>query len=143
MKENIKTVGGKVGAMLRPEKLILVFAFVLTTLCLSLFANPMTAFAADGGGGGGGSSISGVVSGAGTVAGAIVAVIMIVMLVRHGMEYAQGQGNIGKMVIDVLVLLLMIGLIAVAMNWESLQSGFEGIANGGVDVVEDAANTIL
>ena len=141
MKENIKTVGGKVGAMLRPEKLILVFAFVLTTLYLSLFANPMTAFAADGGGGGG--SISGVVSGAGTVAGAIVAVIMIVMLVRHGMEYAQGQGNIGKMVIDVLVLLLMIGLIAVAMNWESLQSGFEGIANGGVDVVEDAANTIL
>lgn len=99
----------------------------------------MVAFAAGSG------TMNGIVKWAATIGGGLVALFLIINIVKEGFAYAKGQGNgsvlgiIGK----VLFLILMIGIIFLAQNYEKLGNAAKDIGQKGVDIVQTEVNGAL
>lgn len=99
----------------------------------------MVAFAAGSG------TMNNIVKWAATIGGGLVALFLIINIVKEGFAYAKGQGNgsvlgiIGK----VLFLILMIGIIFLAQNYEKLGNAAKDIGQKGVDIVQTEVNGAL
>lgn len=77
--------------------------------------------------------------------GGIVAIFLVVSLVKDGIGFAKGDGNssIWKIVGKALFLILIIGLIYLATNYDSLGKKASSVADKGINQVESESNTIL
>lgn len=119
------------------EKNMFTIAVISAAMLMFGLTAPMDAAYAEGG-------LKGVLTGVGTIGGTIGGIAMIVLLVKNIFEFVTGQGaGIGKILVNIFVLLLFVGLIAVAMNIDTIQGTFQGVANSAVDVVGDTASTAL
>lgn len=93
----------------------------------------------------GSGTMSNIVKWAATIGGGLVALFLIINIVKEGFAYAKGQGNgsvlgiIGK----VLFLILMIGIIFLAQNYEKLGNAAKDIGQKGVDIVQTEVNGAL
>lgn len=99
-------------------------------------------FAADPSGPGIMQTVIGWVAGLG---GGIVAIFLVVSLVKDGIGFAKGDGNssIWKIVGKALFLILIIGLIYLATNYDSLGKKSSSIADNAINQVESESNNIL
>ena len=77
------------------------------------------------------------------IGGAIVAIFLIISIARDGLAYAKGGGSPLPIIGKVLVLILCIGLIFLAVNYESLGNKAATIAGSAVDVVDSEASNIF
>lgn len=93
----------------------------------------VTAFASSNG------TMDKVVKWAGSFGGGVVALFLIIGLVKDGIGYAKGSGDASvlKIVGKVLFLILIIGLIYLAVNYNSLGTKGKNVA----DKVINNANT--
>ena len=82
------------------------------------------------------SNIAGIITG-------IIAILAVVILVMKIKDYITGQGSIGQIVVPVLVCLLVIGLVQVFANVDSLQSIFGSVSETVVETTADVANDAL
>lgn len=91
------------------------------------------------------SFMSKVISWVAGLGGGIVAIFLIVSLVKDGIEYAKGQGSVSiwKILGKALFLILIIGLIFLAVNYEDLGNKAKDIGNSAVNTVNNEINTIL
>jgi hypothetical protein len=93
----------------------------------------------------GSGTMNNIVKWAATIGGGLVALFLIINIVKEGFAYAKGQGNgsvlgiIGK----VLFLILMIGIIFLAQNYEKLGNAAKDIGQKGVDIVQTEVNGAL
>lgn len=78
------------------------------------------------------------------IGGGIVAIFLIVSLVKDAISYANGNGNGGlwKIVGKVLTLILMIGLIFLALNWQKLGGTASRLASNALDQATSLADAI-
>lgn len=69
------------------------------------------------------------------IGGGIIAIFLIIGLVKDGIAYASGNGNgsIWKIIGKVLFLILIIGLIFLALNWQNLGTIAEGFGSNVID----------
>jgi len=111
----------------------------LTGLWLQ-FCPVVTAFAADGDS----SFIGKVVKWAGGIGGGLVAIALIISLVKDALEMSKGGGNASpiKIVGKALLLILVLGLIGLAMNYDSLTTKGKTVGNIIVNEAENQANEI-
>ena len=74
-----------------------------------------------------------------TVAGAIVAILMVIMIVKSVLEYTKGSGTggIGKIVGQVIFFLIALVLILFARNYSAWQNVGEGIVNNVTCIVQE------
>lgn len=88
--------------------------------------------------------MSGVVQYVGGIGGALVGIFLIVSIVKDGIAFAKGGGQVSpfKIVGKVLFLILMIGLIYLAINYNSLGKTAQGIGNNVVNEVNNQVNII-
>lgn len=90
-----------------------------------------------------GSVISKIVSwGAGLAAG-IVALFLMYAIAKDGYEYAKGQGSVFKILGKALFLILCIGIIILAINYEKIGNKFSQLANTGIDIVATEASDVF
>jgi hypothetical protein len=111
---------------------------VMTTV--AAFA-PYMALAAEGPGEN--SFMSGLVSWAAGIGGAIIALFLIYAIVKDGIGYAKGNGSVFPIIGKVLFLILCIGLIFIAINYNKLGQSASNIADKGVNVVQEQAGEIM
>lgn len=81
----------------------------------------------------------------GKIGGALVAAALIFSLVKDAWGYIKGTGqnSIGKIVGKVIFLIVMIGLIVLAVNYESSFSKTgKNIGDKGIKVVDDFSNDL-
>ena len=111
----------------------------LTGLWLQ-FCPVITAFAADANSGGG-SFIGKVVKWAGGIGGGLVAIALIISLVKDALEMSKGGGNASpiKIIGKALLLILVLGLIGLAMNYDSLTNKGKTVGNIIVNEAENQA----
>ena len=89
--------------------------------------------------------IGNLVKWAATIGGGLVACFLIYAIVKEGIAYAKGSGSgsvlgiIGK----ALFLILMIGIIFLAQNYEKLGNAAKDIGQKGVDIVQTEVNGAL
>lgn len=98
-----------------------------------------TAFAA------GSSTMSKVVGWAAGIGGGVVALFLIISLAKDGIGLAKGSGDssILKIIGKALFLILIIGLIYLAVNYDSLGNKAKNIADKGVNTVDTEVNKAL
>lgn len=84
-----------------------------------------------------------VVQWAAGIGGAIIAIFLIISIVKDGLAYAKGGGSILPIVGKVLFLILCIGLIFLAVNYQSLGNTASDIADKAVNQVNNEAGTIF
>lgn len=91
------------------------------------------------------SFISKIIGWAAGLGGGIVAIFLIVSLVKDGIEFAKGQGSVSiwKILGKALFLILIIGLIFLAVNYQSLGNKASNIGNDAVNAIDTEMNTIL
>lgn len=115
---------------------------VMSTLWLALmkYMPVIDAFAATSSG-----TMSRVVKWVAGIAGGIIAIALIISLVKDGVGLAKGSGDssILKVIGKALFLILIIGLIYVAVNYDSLGKKAETIANKGINTVNTEVNKAL
>jgi len=113
---------------------------MMNTMNTLMFLNTLLL---SGGGGAIGSRASTLLETVGTVGGALVGIALIISIVKDAMGYIKGSGSnsIGKIIGKVLLLIVMIGIIAVAQS-----GGFSGLgknaANKAQQVTEDVVQGI-
>ena len=97
-----------------------------------------TAFAAGG-------TMGKIVSWAAGIGGGVVALFLIISLAKDGIGLAKGSSDssILKIIGKALFLILIIGLIYLAVNYESLGKKAESIADKGVNTVDTEVNKAL
>ena len=86
-----------------------------------------------------------LVTWAGTIAGALIAVFLIYSIAKDAFGYIKGSGDasIFKIVTKVLFLIICIGLIVVAQNYENLMNIGAGVANSALDQVNGIADELI
>jgi hypothetical protein len=91
------------------------------------------------------STMSKIVSWAAGIGGGVVALFLIISLAKDGIGLAKGSGDssILKIIGKALFLILIIGLIYLAMNYDSLGNKAKNVANKGVDTVDTEVNKAL
>lgn len=89
--------------------------------------------------------MSGVVKWVAGIGGAIVAIFIIVALVKDGIEFSKGSGNgsVFKIIGKVLFLIVILGLIFVAVNYEKLGNKAQGIGDNAIELINNEAGTLL
>lgn len=97
-----------------------------------------TAFAANG-------TMTKIVKWAAGIGGGIVAIFLIISLAKDGIGLAKGSGDssVLKIIGKALFLILIIGLIYLAMSYDSLGKKAKNIANKGVNTVNTEINNAL
>jgi len=92
-----------------------------------------------------GNFISGIVGWVAGIGGGIIAIFIIVSLVKDGFEFSKGQGNssIWKIIGKVLFLLIILGLIYLAVNYESLGQRAQNVGEDALNIIEDEVDTML
>ena len=95
--------------------------------------------------GGTASTMSNLVKWAGTIAGGLIAVFLIYSIAKDAFGYIKGSGDASmfKIVTKVIFLMLCVGLIVVAQNYQSWMNQAAGIANSGINLINNAANEVL
>lgn len=80
-----------------------------------------------------------------TIAGGLIACFLIYSIAKDAFEFAKGQGtgSVWKIIGKVLFLILCIGLIFLAQNWQSLGDKAKSIGEGGLNIVEGGLNEIV
>lgn len=86
-----------------------------------------------------------VLTWAGTFAGGVVALFLIIGLVQDGIGYAKGSGDASvlKIVGKVLFLILIIGLIYAAVSYDALGQKGQAVANKVIDHANTEINQAL
>lgn len=81
--------------------------------------------------------LSGVIKYVGGVGGALVGIFLIVSIVKDGIQFAKGGGQVSpfKIVGKVLFLILMIGLIFLAVNYEKIGETGQSVGQGVIDTL--------
>lgn len=115
----------------------------MTTTLTAIFAKilPFTlAFAATENG-----FMTNLVQWAAGIGGGIIAVFLIVSLVKDGIEFAKGQGSVSifKIIGKALFLILIIGLIFLAVNYNSLGTTASDLGNDVINIVNNEANMLF
>lgn len=89
--------------------------------------------------------ISGVVSWAAAIGGGIVAIFLVVSLVKDGIEFAKGQGSVSifKIIGKALFLILIIGLIFLAVNYDTLGQKAQNVGDKAINTVNNEIGTII
>lgn len=79
------------------------------------------------------------------IGGGIIAIFIIVSLVKDGVEFAKGQGNssIWKIIGKVLFLLIILGLIYLAVSYDSLGKRAQNVGEDALNIIEDEVDTML
>lgn len=79
---------------------------------------------------------------AASFAGGIVAVFLMVSIVKDAVGYAKGNGQVSvfKIIGKVVFMIIMIGIIFLAVNYEKIGNRGQDIANKGLNVVEQSIN---
>ena len=77
----------------------------------------------------------------GTVGGALVGIALIISIVKDAMGYLKGSGSnsIGKIIGKVLLLIVMIGIIAIA----SSPNGFKGLGENAAKKATQVTNDVV
>lgn len=90
-------------------------------------------------------TMTGLVKWAGTIGGALIAIFLIYSIAKDSFEYIKGSGSgsIFKIITKVIFLMLMIGLIVVAQNYQSWMGQAADIANKGTNLVGDIVNELI
>lgn len=80
-----------------------------------------------------------------TVGGIAVACFLIWNIVKGALGFAKGEGStsIWKILGEVLFLILCIGLIFMAQNWEALGNKAKNIGNKGLEAVDGTLNDAI
>lgn len=76
----------------------------------------------------------------GTVGGALVGIALIISIVKDAMGYLKGSGSnsIGKIIGKVLLLIVMIGIIAVAQG-----GGFKSLGQHAAEQAKDVTEQVV
>ena len=79
------------------------------------------------------------------IGGGIVAIFLIISLAKDGIGIAKGSGDssIMKVIGKALFLILIIGLIYLAVNYDTIGDKAEKIANTGIDKVDTEVQNAL
>ena len=90
-------------------------------------------------------TMSTIVTWAAGIGGGVVALFLIIALAKDGIGLAKGSGDssILKIIGKALFLILIIGLIYLAVNYDSLGDKAQNIANKGVNIVNNEVNGAL
>lgn len=90
-------------------------------------------------------TMTGLVKWAGTIAGALIAVFLIYSIAKDAFGYIKGSGDASmfKIITKVIFLMLCVGLIVVAQNYQSWMDSAAALANHGINAIDNAANEIL
>lgn len=98
-----------------------------------------TAFAA------GNSTMSKIVSWAAGIGGGVVALFLIISLAKDGIGLAKGSGDssILKIIGKALFLILIIGLIYLAVNYDSLGNKAKNVADKGTNILDGEIDNAL
>lgn len=93
----------------------------------------------------GSGTMSTIVTWAAGIGGGIVALFLIISLAKDGIGLAKGSGDssILKIIGKALFLILIIGLIYLAVNYNDLGNKAQNIANKGVGIVNNEVNNAL
>jgi hypothetical protein len=91
------------------------------------------------------SNMQNVVSWIAGIGGGIVAICLIISLIKDGLGYAKGSGDssVFKIVGKVIFLIVIIGLIYAAVNYDDLGKKGQTIANEGVNIANEEINNAL
>lgn len=83
--------------------------------------------------------IASLVSYAAGIGGGIVAVFLVVSLVKDGIEFAKGQGSVSifKIIGKALFLILIIGLIFLAVNYDSIGKKAQNIGDKAINTIDN------
>lgn len=88
--------------------------------------------------------MSGLVENIGGVVIAAIAIIGMIVTAKLTIGYLKGgDGSIGKIVSTILVILVLIGLVVVFMNVDSLKSLFGGVAESATNTAAELSTDIL
>ena len=104
----------------------------------------ITAFADDAASAETSSTLNNVISWVAGIGGGIVAIFLIISLVKDGVGMAKGSGDssIFKIIGKALFLLLIIGLIFVAVKYDTWGQKAESIASTGINKVDGEVNNV-
>lgn len=113
---------------------------VMTMLAIGYSASPFVVSFADNNHDS--SIIDGVVQYGGSVAAGIVAIFLMISIVKDAVGYAKGSGNssVLKIVGKVIFMIIMLGLIYLAMNYDDLGKKGQDLSNKGFDIVNDVTD---
>lgn len=113
---------------------------IASLYALLVSINPVVIAAASGS-----SFISKAVQWAGGVGGGIVAIALIISLVKDGIGLAKGSGDssIFKIIGKALTLIVVLGLVGLAMSWNTLQDTGKNVGNKVINSVNTVANDII
>jgi uncharacterized membrane protein YdbT with pleckstrin-like domain len=91
----------------------------------------------------GNATVSRIVAWIGGIGGGIVAIMLIISLVKDGIGIAKGSGDssVLKIAGKILFLIIIIGLIAIAVNYASLQTMGQGLGNKAINEVNSQLNS--
>lgn len=89
--------------------------------------------------------ITTIIAWAAGVGGGIVAIFLIIALVKDGIELGKGSGNasIFKILGKALFLILIIGLIFLALNYQSLGNTARNIGQKAIDITGNEVTNML
>lgn len=104
----------------------------------------VTAFAADANKSSEGSFVGNVVKWVGGIGGGLVAIALIISLVKDAIDMSKGGGNASpvKIVGKALLLVLVLGLIGLATQYDNLTSKGKTVGNIIVNETENAAKKL-
>jgi len=91
----------------------------------------------------GAGTIAKIVAWGGGLAAGIVALFLMYGIAKDGWDYAKGQGSVFKILGKVLFLILCIGIIILAINYDKLGNKFAKLAEKGIDVVATEASDVF
>ena len=116
---------------------LLAVVLAVITLNCGVFAFADGSEATGTGGAGKSTFLSGVIKYVGGVGGALVGIFLIVSIVKDGIQFAKGGGQVSpfKIVGKVLFLILMIGLIFLAVNYEKIGETGQSVGQGVIDTI--------
>ena len=85
-------------------------------------------------------TFNGLLTTVGTIGGALVAIALIISIVKDAMGYLKGSGSnsIGKIIGKVLLLIVMIGIIAVAQG-----GGFKSLGQHAAEQAKDVTEQVV
>jgi hypothetical protein len=88
------------------------------------------------------STMNSIIGWAAGIGGGIIAIFLIVSIVKDGIEFAKGQGSVSiwKIIGKVLFLILCIGLIFLATNYDELGNKMKDVGSSAVDTINSEFN---
>ncbi|MEE3344050.1 MAG: hypothetical protein VZS44_08170 [Bacilli bacterium] len=111
--------------------ILIMFAIVFATMFVPSFAKEST-------------QISGIVTWVGSIAAGLVAVFMMVSLVKDGISFATGKGQVSivKIIGKALFMIIMIGLIFIVQGYNDdggiIKGTGQTLANKGINTINTA-----